>query len=82
MACAPPRVVAELELLQELRPTAKAAMLTEARRDPAWRVLRTIPYLEPVSVALLLATAQTPVAVSDKAGCGDLTPQLTCERVK
>jgi transposase len=51
---------AELELLQSLRPTAKAAMLTEARRDPAWRVLRTIPFMGPVRVALLLATLQTP----------------------
>ena len=51
---------AELEVLQELRPTAKAAMLAEAKRDPAWRVLRSIPYLGPVRVALLLATLQTP----------------------
>jgi transposase len=50
----------ELELLQALRPTAKAALLTEARRDPAWRILRTIPYLGPVRVAMLLATLQTP----------------------
>lgn len=50
----------ELELLQELRPKAKAAMLTEARQDPAWRLLRTIPYLGPVRVAMLLATMQTP----------------------
>jgi len=35
-------------------------MLTEAKRDPAWAVLRTIPYLGPVRVALLLATLQTP----------------------
>ena len=51
---------AELEILQELRPKAKAAMLTEAKRDPAWAVLRTIPYLGPVRVALLLATLRTP----------------------
>jgi transposase len=51
---------AELEMLQSLRPTAKAAMLAEARHDPAWRVLRTIPFLGPVRVALLLATLQTP----------------------
>lgn len=50
----------ELELLQELRPQAKAALLAEARRDPAWRVLRTIPYLGPVRVAVLLAALQTP----------------------
>jgi transposase len=53
---------AELDVLPELRPKAKAAMLAEARRDPAWPVLRTIPipFLGPVRVALLLATMQTP----------------------
>lgn len=51
---------AQLEVLQKLRPRAKAAMVAEARRDPAWTVLRTIPYLGPVRVALLLATLQTP----------------------
>jgi len=51
---------AELDLLRELRPKAKTAMLAEARCDPAWRVLRGIPYLGPVRVALLLATVQTP----------------------
>lgn len=50
----------ELDVLQQLRPKVKAAMLAEARRDPAWAVLRTIPYLGPVRVALLLATMQTP----------------------
>jgi len=35
-------------------------MLAEARGDPAWPVLRTIPFLGPVRVALLLATMQTP----------------------
>src|SRR5437899_3796374 len=51
---------AELDVLRQLRPKAKAVMVTEARRDPAWRVLRTIPFLGPVRVALLLATMQTP----------------------
>jgi transposase len=51
---------AELDVLRQLRPRAKAAMVTEARRDPAWPVLRTIPFLGPVRVALLLATMQTP----------------------
>ena len=45
----------ELDLLLALRPKAKAMMLAEARRDPAWAVLRTIPFLGPVRVALLLA---------------------------
>ena len=51
---------AELDLLRELRPKAKAAMLAEARRDPAWAVLQSIPFFGPVRVALLLAIVQTP----------------------
>ena len=51
---------AELDVLRALRPKVKAAMLAEARHDPAWPVLRTIPFLGPVRVALLLATMQTP----------------------
>jgi transposase len=51
---------AELDVLRKLRPRAKAAMITEARRDPAWPILRTIPFLGPIRVALLLATMQTP----------------------
>jgi hypothetical protein len=51
---------AELDVLRELRPKVKAAMVAEARRDPAWPVLLGIPYLGPVRVALLLATMRTP----------------------
>jgi transposase len=51
---------AELDMLSELRPKAKAALLAEAQRDPASRVLRSIPFLGPVRIALLLATMQTP----------------------
>lgn len=51
---------AELEVLQALRPTARAALVAEARRDAAWGVLRSVPFLGPVRVALLLATLQTP----------------------
>jgi transposase len=51
---------AELDVLRELRPKVKAAMVAEARRDPAWSVLRSIPYLGPVRVALLMATMRTP----------------------
>jgi transposase len=50
----------ELEVLRTLRPQAKAAMLTEARRDPVWPVLQSIPFIGPVRAALLLATMQTP----------------------
>ncbi len=51
---------AQLDQLRALRPKAQAAMLAEATRDPAWAVLRAIPFLGPVRVALLLATRQTP----------------------
>ncbi|MGQ0816346.1 MAG: transposase, partial [Gemmatimonadota bacterium] len=51
---------AQFDVLRELRPRAKAAMVAEARRDPAWRVLHTIPFFGPVRVALLLATMKTP----------------------
>jgi len=50
----------ELEVLQALRSRAKAALLTAARRHPGWAVLRGIPFLGPVRVALLLAVLQTP----------------------
>jgi len=50
----------ELDVLRELRPKAKAAMIAEARRDPAWSLLQTIPFFGPVRVSLLLATMQTP----------------------
>jgi len=51
---------AQLDLLRELRPKAKAAMVAEARRDPAWAVLNTIPFCGPVRVSLLLATMRMP----------------------
>lgn len=51
---------AELDLLRELRPRARTLMIVEARRDPAWELLRSIPFLGPVRVSLLLATMKTP----------------------
>jgi transposase len=51
---------AELDVLRELRPKVKAAMIAEARRDPAWRLLKTIPFFGPVRVSHLLATMRTP----------------------
>jgi transposase len=51
---------AQLDVLRDLRPGVKDAMVAEAKRDPAWSVLRSIPYLGPVRVALLLATIRTP----------------------
>jgi transposase len=51
---------AELDVLRELRPKVKAAMIAEARRDPAWRLLKTIPFFGPVRVSFLLVTMRTP----------------------
>jgi transposase len=49
-----------LDVLLKLRPPAKAAMLAEARRQPGWKVLRSIPYLGPIRVAEILAIIRTP----------------------
>lgn len=51
---------AELDVLQELRPKAKAAMIAEARRQPGWKILRSVPFLGPVRVAEILAIMATP----------------------
>jgi transposase len=51
---------AQLDVLKEIRQKAKAALLAEARKDPAWERLLGIPFLGPVRVALLLAVMQTP----------------------
>jgi transposase len=50
----------QLDGLLTRRPTVKHALVVEAKRDPAWARLRTIPFLGPVRVALLVATLQTP----------------------
>jgi transposase len=51
---------AELDVIEELRPKAKAAMIAEARRQPGWKVLRSVPFLGPVRVAEILAIMATP----------------------
>jgi transposase len=53
-------LAAELDLLRELRRQAKTAMIVAARKDPAYELLCTIPFLGPVRVAQLLAAMQTP----------------------
>jgi len=51
---------AQLDVLRAQRKKTKAAMVAEAKRDPAFGVLETIPYFGPVRIALLLATMGTP----------------------
>ncbi len=50
----------QLDVLLELRPKAKAAMIVEARRQPGWKTLCSIPFLGPVRVAQILAIIGTP----------------------
>lgn len=59
---------AQLDALRELRPRVKAAMVTEARRDPAWPSLTSIPFMGPVRVAQILAVARTPWRFRSKRG--------------
>lgn len=50
----------ELGALKALRHEAKRLMLKEARRQPAYRLLNSIPMLGPVSVAEMIAIVGTP----------------------
>jgi len=50
----------QLDLLMPLRQEARATMLAESRRHAAQKILRSIPALGPVRVALLIALLQTP----------------------
>lgn len=50
----------QLDALLPLRREAKKSMLAESRKHPAQKVLRTIPTLGPVRVAILMGVMQTP----------------------
>jgi transposase len=50
----------ELDVLREVRPQAKQALVSEAKKHAAYGLLRTIPFFGPVRVAQLLAVMQTP----------------------
>ena len=56
----------ELDLLLELRRPARRGLLTESRKHPAQKILRTIPGLGPIRVALLIAHIQTPYRFRNK----------------
>lgn len=51
---------AELDILLSLRPKAKAAMIAEARRHPAWKILRDVPFFGPIRIPQMLAIMVTP----------------------
>jgi len=50
----------QLDLLLELRPKAKAAMIADAKKHPGWKPLRSIPFLGEVRVAQIMAIMATP----------------------
>jgi transposase len=50
----------ELDTLMQLRREAERAMVSEARRHPAYRLLRSIPQLGPVRIARLIAIVDRP----------------------
>jgi len=50
----------QLDLLRELRPKAKRAMIAEARKQSGWKPLRSIPFLGEVRTAQLMAILATP----------------------
>lgn len=53
-------LLAQLDMLLELRPRAKAGMIAAARRQRGWKILRSIPFFGPVRVAEILAIMRTP----------------------
>jgi hypothetical protein len=50
----------QLDYLQPLGRQARQELLAESRRHPAHTLLRQVPWLGPVRVALLIALIQTP----------------------
>jgi transposase len=57
----------QLDTLKQLRRHAERAMVTEARRYGAYRLLRSIPQLGPVRVAHLISIVDTPHRFPNKA---------------
>src|SRR5271169_5764294 len=54
------RLYQQLDLLQELRREARHDLILECRKHNETKLLRTIPWLGPIRVALLMGRVQTP----------------------
>jgi len=54
------RLYQELDVLQALRREARRDLIVESRRHAAVKWLRTVPFLGPLRVALLIGRVQTP----------------------
>jgi len=50
----------QLTALKRLRHEARLAMLKEARRHPAYKLVNSVPWLGPISAAQIIAVVQTP----------------------
>ena len=50
----------QLDMLVALRQQARQELLVEAKKHPAWKLLRSIPALGPIRAAVLMAIVQTP----------------------
>jgi len=50
----------QLDILLQIRRDARRELLRESRKHPAHELLRQIPQLGPIRVALLIALVQTP----------------------
>ena len=54
------RLYQELDLLQQLRREARRDLILECRKHKESKLLRTVPWLGPIRVALLIGRVQTP----------------------
>ena len=54
------RNYSQLDALLPLRSKAKAAMIAEARRHPAWKILPSIPFLGPSAMSLASSVLSDP----------------------
>ena len=54
------RLYLELDLLQQLRREARQDLILECRKHSQTKLLRTVPWLGPIRVALLIGRVQTP----------------------
>src|SRR5271157_2377439 len=54
------RLYQELDLLQQLRREARRDLIVECRKHGETKLLRTVPWLGPIRVALLIGRVQTP----------------------
>src|SRR5208282_5252345 len=54
------RLYAQLDAVQQLRREARRDLIVECRRHPEAKILRRVPLLGPIRVALLIGRVQTP----------------------